>query len=69
MVVTVVISKEHIHLQHPHTVSLIMKKIERKGGGGAEGWAWRGIWKIVHTSEKILATPLNTQEMVAENPT
>ena len=30
------------------------KRFGEKGGGGG----WKGIWKIVRTSGKILATPL-----------
>ena len=38
------------------TKSLI-KKIFFLGGGG--GWRGKAIWRIVHTSEKILPTPLS----------
>ena len=34
-----------------------VKKVFEKGGGGVEG-----VWKIVRTSGKILATPLNRKE-------
>ena len=36
---------------YPHYYTPIMNKIERKGG-----WVLEGIWKVVRTSGKILAT-------------
>ena len=33
---------------------------EGGGGGGEVADGVRGIWRIVRTSEQILATPLNT---------